>query len=232
MDSDKPKVLVELPDGRALIIPLLETLVELKLTTPPIIVVGYEAGTVKNALGGGYTYALQKRQLGTAHAVQSAMPEVADSADDVLVLYGDMPLVTKEAIAQIHTSHEQADSPLTMATVKVDDFNGWREAFESYGRVLRNENGEVVAIREYKDASDSERSIKEVNPSYFCINKAWLAEALTEIENENAQGEYYLTDLVAVAKSNGHAINSVTIAPELALGANTKEQLKRLAEFL
>jgi bifunctional UDP-N-acetylglucosamine pyrophosphorylase/glucosamine-1-phosphate N-acetyltransferase len=118
-----------------------------------------------------------------------------------------------------------------MATVKVDSFEGWKKAFFDFGRIIRDAAGKIVANVEKKDTTDEQKLITEVNPVYFCVDSAWLWKSLSEITPNNAQGEYYLTDLVKLACNQGHAIVSVEIPAEEALGVNTPEQ-KEIVEGL
>lgn len=226
MESDLPKVLVEL-SGKPLISHLLET-VDSVVDTPPVIVVGYKKELVQETLGQNYTYVVQEEQNGTAHAVGCALPQV--TTDNVLVLYGDMPFIKPETIIQLVESHSTSGAPLTIATTTVPDFSDWHTGFERFGRIIRKD-GQIVGITEYKDATKEERAIKEVNPAYFLMNTNWARGHIGNIDNHNAQGELYLTDLVKIARDEGSQIGSVAIDPHEALGANTVEELKFLEQF-
>lgn len=227
MESDLPKVLVPL-HGRPMIEHLLESIRQSNHGTPPVLVVGYDADVVRQTIGEEYTYVTQEEQLGTAHAVQVTEEELKGQSDDILVLYGDHPLVSAETINSITDAHEDSDSVLTMATTVVPDFDGWRECFYHYGRVVRDSIGRVRRIVERKDASEEEQQIKEVNPSYFCFDAAWLWQTLPAVDNDNAQNEYYLTDLLGLAIQNEEKVTTVQIDPMEAMGANTKDQLRVL----
>lgn len=229
MNSELPKVLVGLA-GKPLISHLLYT-VDTVSERPPIIVVGYEQDLVKHTLGSDYRYVVQEEQKGTAHAAGCALHEV--DAEHMLVLYGDMPFISSETLRALTASHVASTSPLTLATATVPDFSDWRAGFERFGRIIR-EDEEIVAIREFKDATESERAITEVNPAYFMFDTQWVRGHIERINADNAQGELYLTDLVGIARSEGNIINSLSIDPREALGANTREELEvleRIGDF-
>lgn len=231
MDSDLPKVLVPLVN-KPLISYLLEGVDQARFSTTPVIVVGYQADSVKEALGDNYTYVFQEQQLGTGHAVQVAQSELKHKAKTIMVLYGDHPFLRAETLQEIALTHVQSGEVLTIATTVVSDFNDWREGFYSFGRIIRNNEGNIDRIVEKKDASKEELEIQEVNPAYFCIDAEWLWKSLTNLRNDNAQGEYYLTDLVHMAIEEGRRIASVSIDPVEALGVNTKEQLALVEQFV
>ncbi len=114
-----------------------------------------------------------------------------------------------------------------MATVTVPDFLSWRAVFYHWGRIIRNGNNEIDRIVEFKDATDKEKEIKEVNPSFFCFKSTWLWKNIDKIDNNNAAGEYYLTDFAHLAKQQHHKIATVPINPEEACGVNTPEELEK-----
>jgi bifunctional UDP-N-acetylglucosamine pyrophosphorylase/glucosamine-1-phosphate N-acetyltransferase len=229
MGGELPKVLTQL-HGQPLISYLLKTLGTLSLSHRPVIVVGYRADMVQGALGAGYSYALQEPQLGTGHAVMVTKDVV--TAPHVAVLYGDTPFVSGEFLQKLFQTHAESGSVMTMATVTVPDFAEWRSGFASYGRILRGENGEVLAIREYKDANDAERAITEVNPGMYVFESKWLFEQLGNIGNVNAQGEYYLTDIVDLALQTGNTVPTLSMEPSEALGVNTPEHLEHAAQLV
>lgn len=231
MGADKPKVLVEMA-GKPLISHLLDELSELDLGHTPGIVVGYEAQKVKQALGGAYEYVLQENQLGTGHAVQQTKTFVQDQdPQSVLVLYGDMPLVQADTIKRMYNQHQSGEHDMTMATTDVDDFSGWKQGFESFGRIIRNDEGKITEIIEKDDANESQLSITEVNPSYLCFNPDWLWKHIDDIDANNSQDEYYLTELVEIAVESGAKLGSASVDPIEALGANTPEQLERMEKL-
>jgi len=119
-----------------------------------------------------------------------------------------------------------------MLTTEVIDFDEWREGFYAYGRILRNDDDQIVAIRELKDCFESEKQILEVNPGYYCFDSEWLWENIDKLQNTNQQKEYYLTDLVEMAVKQGEKIPSEKLDPIECLGINTKEQLELVGKLL
>lgn len=231
MDTDLPKALVPLK-GKPLIKHLLEAIAKSGISQNPILVVGQKRELVMNELGPTYHYAVQTEQLGTGHAVNSARQLAENQANHILVLYGDHPYVSAETIKNLAENHVQSGGVLTIATVNVPNFDGWRAGFFDFGRIIRNKSGQIVKIIEKKDATDIEKQITEVNPAYFCFKASWLWQHLPKIKNQNTQGEYYLTDLINLAQNQGYIISSITIEPREALGVNTTEQLATLEKDL
>lgn len=122
-------------------------------------------------------------------------------------------------------------SAITLATVKVKDFNNWRNNFSHWGRIIRK-GTRVAGITEFKDATDKEKKIKELNPALYSFDAKWLWKNLKKLKNENAQKEYYLTDLIKLAFSDGQKINSFEIDPREAIGINSKEELEVVERLL
>ena len=230
MGGDRPKALVPMAGT-----PLLRRVIDAAERTPlinkPIIVIGYKADEVIDAIGPHYKTALQTEQRGTGHAVQCAKEHVAQNTEHIMVLYTDHPLLTSHTITKITQAHLAHGGPVTMATAHLPDFKDWRGAFSGFGRVLRDEGGNIVGIRERKDANDIEAAIQEVNPAYFCFRADWLWKHLDKITTNNAQHEYYLTDLIAIAAQDNEPIHGIAIEPHEALGVNTPTDLA-LAESI
>lgn len=233
MDAgEMPKVLVPLY-GRPLITHLLHSIEGVQADTSAIIVIGYQAEMVKTALGPTYRYALQEQQLGTGHAVMSARAVAQEAGyDHVVVLYGDQPHISAEVINELIQTHLREHAAMTLMTVTVPDYSEWRAAIYNYGRIVRNDNGDIQGIVEKKDASDAQLEIKEVNPSFFCFRAEWLWENLPKLQNKNAQAEYYLTDMLGFAVAAGEKIASFSGDPLVALGANTKDELRLIEKVL
>lgn len=223
--GELPKVLVLLY-GRPIITHLLHSIEAVHADTNPIIVIGYQAEKVKEALGAGFRYAVQTKQLGTGHAAMQARPLAEGQYDHIVVLYGDHPHVPAEVINELIATHLRERATLTMMTVTVPDFEKWRAALYHYGRVVRDAAGNVVRIVEKKDAMPAELEIKELNPSYFCFRAEWLWENLSKLQNNNVQKEYYLTDMLEMAIKSGQKVASFAGDPLVALGVNTKEELR------
>ncbi|WP_220337180.1 MULTISPECIES: bifunctional UDP-N-acetylglucosamine diphosphorylase/glucosamine-1-phosphate N-acetyltransferase GlmU [unclassified Wenzhouxiangella] len=215
MNSARPKVLQ--PVGGQ---PMLAHLVEAARRLDPAairIVIGSGADQVREAIGGAdIDWVMQHERRGTGHAVVQALPSV-DAKSRVLVLPGDMPLIRAETLTRLLDS--QAD--LTVLSFVPENPTG-------YGRIVRSE-GRVTAIREEKDASEDERRIDEVNSGVLCAGAGDLSDWLGQVGDDNAQGEYYLTDCIGIAADQGCEVAAVvTEDPGEVLGANDRAQLAEL----
>lgn len=226
-----PKVLAPLY-GQPLISHLLHSIESVRASMPPIIVVGYRGDLVKQTLGPRYQYAYQEQQLGTGHAVMQARAIAQEAYEHVVILYGDQPHIPSETVNELIDTQLREKATISMMTVTVPDFNGWRTRFMHYGRIIRDERGDIIRIVEYKDATEEERAVRELNPGYYCFKAEWLWENLNKLQNRNVQGEYYLTDMLELAISSGEKVASFTGDPLSALGVNTKEELDELAQVL
>lgn len=224
-NKELPKVLIELK-GKPIIKYLLEAVRNSGVDDKPVVVIGQRAEEVKLALGSEYTYIFQTEQLGTGHAVLCTKEELENKAENIMVLYGDHPFVSPEMIKNLAKTHLKENKILTMATVRVPDYNNWRKPLYDFGRIIRDSQGEVCQIIERRDATPQQLKIKEGNPSYFCFKADWLWQNLAQLKNNNVQGEYYLTDLAGIACQQGQEIATVKIEPKEALGINTAGQLK------
>jgi bifunctional UDP-N-acetylglucosamine pyrophosphorylase / glucosamine-1-phosphate N-acetyltransferase len=203
----------------------------ISLRGQPIIVVGNKADLIKARLGPAYPYVYQAQQLGTGHAVAVTRAIVEGKAKHIMVLYGDHPFVSAQTIQKIAQTHLDSQAVLTMATTTVADFDDWRASFDLFGRVVRDDNNQILKIVERKDAMPEIAAIKEVNPAYFCFQADWLWSHIDKIQNNNAQAEYYLTDLVDLAFQEKQKIATVDISPREALGVNTAEHLDLLEKL-
>jgi UDP-N-acetylglucosamine diphosphorylase/glucosamine-1-phosphate N-acetyltransferase len=226
-----PKVLVPFL-GKPLIVHVLSQISRIAKSQKPIIVVGFLAEKVKQALGSRYEYVLQEEQLGTAHAV-SKTKDVVD-AENVLILYGDMPFITEESLRKFMRLHHDHKANLSMLTTKVPNFKNQFAGFENFGRIIRSpsvltKGKEIVKITEFKDCTEQEKQIKEVNPGVYMFNTKWLWQNIKKIKNKNAQKEYYLTDIVEIAIAQKEKIYSLEVSPKEVMGINSLEDLE-LAE--
>ena len=226
MNSDIPKVLIPLA-GKPILSHLMDAIEASGIDEKPAIVVGENQSLVENALGKDhYLYIRQDKPVGTGHAVACAEPYLKKNTDDLIVLYGDHPFVSAKTIKNLHALHKEKACAITMMTVTVEDFEGWRAPFYDFGRVIRNTKGDIRAIVEVRDATAEERTMQEVNPALFCFRAGWLWENLKKIDTRNAKKEYYLTDLVKIAISQNQCIASMSIDPREAVGINTPEHLE------
>ncbi|MEK7539407.1 MAG: NTP transferase domain-containing protein [Patescibacteria group bacterium] len=231
MKSDLPKVLLEVR-GKPMIERLLWAVQKSGVDDKPIIVVGYKKEEVINRLGDKYEYVVQEEQLGTGHAVISAEKILKNNAAHILVLYGDSPFLSSKTIKELVNRHLKSGVKITMATVKLPDFANSRAFFyKSFSRIVRDKNGKIVKDVQFRDASEEEKKIKEVNPCYFIFETKWLWEKLKTLNTNNKQKQYYLTDLVERAIEEGTKIESIKINPQEALAANSKEELEILEKL-
>lgn len=224
MGGNVPKALVPLR-GKPLISYLLQAIQNAAVCERPVIVVGKGADLLKKTLGESYNYIFQEERLGTGHAVKICKPYLQKKSEHILVLYGDHPFVSSETIRSLDEEHRKSHAAMSLMTVTVPDFSGWHASFYSFGRILRDARGKIFGIRELKDSNEREKEIREVNPSFFCFESEWLWENIEKLNNNNAQKEYYLTDLLGMAIAQNRNIVSIPIEPLLALGINTPEEL-------
>ncbi len=224
-----PKVLVMLKN-KPLILYVLEEMEKINQLAKPVLVVGFGAGKVQQVLGNNYLYAFQDKQLGTAHALQAAKNKV--KAENILVLYGDMPFIKAESLKDLIKQHFKSGSKVSMLTAETKNFKGGNVSLEHYGRIIRSPVGDIAGIVEYKDATDVQRKLKEVNPGIYMFQTKWLWENLKKIENKNKQNEYYLTDIVQIALSQGEKINSILVDTKEVLGINSREDLQIAEQLL
>lgn len=217
MKSDLPKVLHTLADR-----PLLQHVIDTARALEPeriVVVHGHGGDQVRAAIDGSkLVWVEQAEQLGTGHAVQQAIPSL-DGLDRVLVLYGDVPLIRLETLQQLL---QVAGGGFGLLSVELDDPSG-------YGRVERDAEGQVLHIVEQKDASPQQLAIREINTGIMVIPEERLHDWLSRLQNDNAQGEYYLTDVLAMAVAEGMPVAvSQPIDPVEAEGVNNQRQLATL----
>lgn len=224
MESELPKVL-HLVKG----IPIIERIYQnIKTVAPkPVVVVGYGAEEVKALLGDRVTYAYQREQLGTGHALLSARDILEEmGCSQILVTPGDHPLISEKTFRALLDIQATTGAKVTLASVSVPYFDGSFKSFDRFGRIVRDATGVVEKIVEYKDATEAERAIREVNTSYYCFDAKWLWENMDRLQNNNASHEFYLTDMVHLAREDGHVISTLSIEdPIEGLGINTPEEL-------
>jgi len=225
MKASVPKVLVE-ACGRPLVEHVLAALQPLQ-AQPVVIVYGHGGELVKEALAGrGLAFAHQPEQHGTGHAVQCALPALDGFAGDVLVLCGDTPLLTADALRGLVDNHRGADRALTVLSAELKEPG-------SLGRVLRGPDGRMTAIREAADATLEERAVREINTGVMVVEAAHLAGALHRLEPDNAQGEYYLTDVPALLLADGLFVDAFrTEDAGAALGVNNPDELAEAERLL
>ncbi len=191
-----------------------------------IVVVGFGGETVKEAMGDQAEFVVQKEQLGTGHAVQQTAPLLAAETGTVMVLCGDTPLLTGELLKKLYDAHKEAGAKATVLTAIMPDATG-------YGRIIRTAEGTVMKIVEQKDATEEERRVKEVNSGIYCFEAKELFAALEKVGCDNAQGEYYLPDVLEILRSQGEKIWAAAADDyESTLGINSRVQLSGAEKIL
>jgi bifunctional UDP-N-acetylglucosamine pyrophosphorylase/glucosamine-1-phosphate N-acetyltransferase len=228
MNSATPKVLHEAA-GRPILHYVLDACAQLGAATT--VVVGHGADEVRNACSAAADlhFVTQEPQLGTGHAVQVAMAAVGnynDTARSVLVLAGDVPLLRGSTLRRLCATRESTGASAALVSFKT-------AAPGSYGRIVRDENGRVISIVEAKDATTSQLRIDEVNASLYIFDERRLRESIKELRSDNAQGEFYLTDVVALMAKAGDRVEAMVLDdPSEAAGVNTANELSAIDRLI
>ena len=225
MRSKTPKVLHELL-GR----PLIEYPIRLLNDCGAgdiIVVIGHGASKVLSALKEfNVLTVIQGEQLGTGHAVMCARDLLVDRKGHCLIICGDMPLFKRESIGAFIEFHQKGKNSLSILSTMVSNPYG-------YGRIIRSDSGEVLGIVEEKDASFSQRSINEINTGTYLVENSTLLGCLESISNENVQGEYYLTDIVKIARARGESVGAFLLEDSSeSQGVNSRQDLARAERIL
>ncbi len=225
MKSKIPKVL-HILHGK----PLLKHVVDLAYKLKPekiFVVVGFQRNEVKKIFfSENVEFIDQKEQLGTGHAVLQVKPFLKNFQGEILVLSGDVPCLKESTVNEMIRNHRSNNAAVTILTAEKDNPYG-------YGRVVRNSNNTIEKIVEEKDCSNNEKTIKEINAGIYCFNKKILLESLEEIDQNNVQHEYYLTDLVKIAFDKSLSVAAVKVSnPNEVSGINTIEDLDKAESYL
>lgn len=226
-DHDLPKVLYPI-GGKPMIKYLINTFAKVGIHSP-IIVVGFKKEVVMKELGKDYEYAVQDKQLGTAHAVIAAKDALATHSGLTFIAYGDMPFWSIQTLEGMIELNAQTGVVLVIASAEVGpDY--------AYGRIIRDHDGRVLKVVEEKDATEKEKEVKETNGGLYLVDNTWLFKALEKIENHNAKNEYYLTDLISIAVAEEKGVEAYKVEnPKEAIGVNDEKNIKAaedaLAEF-
>ncbi len=225
MKSDLPKVFHEIL-GEPMLTYVLETVKKLN-PAQTYLVVGHKRDLIMDYYKDWpLKFVTQEEQLGTGHAVMQVKPHLKDFSGRVLVLAGDVPLLSEKTLKNLINFHAQNNAAVTDLTAELKDAG-------NYGRIIRKKNGEVIKIVEKKDASLEELKIKEINTGTFCFDKDALFAALAEVRSENAQQEYYLTDTLEILKKKGKSAYAFKASdPSEVLGINTKDELVAIEKTL
>ncbi len=193
---------------------------------PILIVIGFQGEKVMEAMGSGYQYIWQREQRGTGHALLVAEEALRGLDGDLLVLYGDTPLLKPETITELVRTKHQQGAVASILTTEMEDPTG-------YGRIIRGAEGLITAIVEQKDATQAQREIREVNTGVYCFSIPELLDALKKLSPKNAQGEYYLTDVFKILVDRGLTIAGLkTGDAEEVMGPNDRAQLARTENYL
>jgi bifunctional UDP-N-acetylglucosamine pyrophosphorylase / glucosamine-1-phosphate N-acetyltransferase len=219
MNSARAKVLHEV-GGRPMIDRVLAML-EAAGIEAPVVVTGHLEEQVRSHLGEAARCVTQAERKGTGHAVMQAEPAMAGFEGTVVVACGDVPLLRAETLREALEVFESRAAAGVVLTTELEDPAG-------YGRIMRRGGDEVERIVEHKDASEAERAVREINSGTYCFRSSALFSALGEVKNDNAQGEYYLTDVVEILIRRGERVCAYKIAdPAEAMGVNSPEELER-----
>ena len=220
---DLPKVM-RLADGKPLLHYVLEGL-DFIPKENTVIVVGYKKEEVMKGFP-EYRFAVQEEQLGTGHAVMSAEKALTGFSGPVLVCCGDMPLITGETYRAMAETWEESVAACVILTGTADEYL-------PYGRIVRDENGEFLRMVEEKDCSEEEKKITELNSGVYVFDCEKLFAALKRVRSDNAQGEYYLTDVPAIMRADGEkiALCKRELGSQI-IGVNTLEQLQQVERIL
>ena len=226
MKSGKAKVLHEI-FGKPMIMYVVETAKKIA-GNDVILVIGHQDDKVRKVVSedANVIFALQKDQLGTGHAVSCALPYLPDHTQEVIILCGDVPLLTFETVMRLFKDHIMAKRDISLLAVKINNPKG-------YGRVLFDEKMNVSGIVEEADASAKQKSIKTINTGIYCVKKEILFDSLKKIKSDNVQGEFYLTDVVELGYREGKVVG-VLIGDdsEETVGVNTIHDLMTVENIL
>ena len=227
MQSDLPKVMHEVA-GRPMVHWVVDACREAGAARI-VVVVGHRADLVRESLAdqADVEFVDQHEQLGTGHAVDQARNVLSDSpGHDLLILCGDGPLIRSETLDALLARHRESKAAATLATAIIEDPSG-------YGRIVRDGEGDFARIVEQKDANETELAIREVNPSYYCFQTGPLFDRLARTSNDNANGEYYVTDVFGITREDGHRVAVVDAVPaEDILSINNPDQLAEVDSIL
>ncbi|MBP2622626.1 bifunctional UDP-N-acetylglucosamine diphosphorylase/glucosamine-1-phosphate N-acetyltransferase GlmU [Streptococcus oricebi] len=224
MKSDLPKVLHKVA-GISMVEHVFRSVGAIE-PAKTVTIVGHKAELVEQVLAGQTDFARQTEQLGTGHAVMMAEPALEGLTGQTLVIAGDTPLITGESLKNLIDFHVNHKNIATILTAEAEDPFG-------YGRIVRNEQDEVLKIVEQKDASDFEKQIREINTGTYVFDNARLFEALKNINTDNAQGEYYITDVISIFRQNGEKVGAYTLKDfDESLGVNDRVALATAEEIM
>jgi UDP-N-acetylglucosamine diphosphorylase/glucosamine-1-phosphate N-acetyltransferase len=192
-----------------------------------IVIVGHQSDKVRESfLDPDLIFVEQMPQLGTGHAVMQAREVLCDYKGLTVILCGDVPLLKSETIRLLIHHHRDAQACVTVLTTEPPGPH-------AYGRIVKNHQGEILKIVEHRDATEAERNIMEINTGIYCVDTPFLFSALAQVKNDNQQKEYYLTDIVEIARRDGRKVHAFLTADYVeVMGINTFEELRKAGEHL
>jgi len=226
MESRKAKVLHEL-HGRPMVMYVVET-AEKCVKDNIILVIGNQAETVRKMVSQHpkVSFATQDDPLGTGHAVLSALPYLSEDIEQVVILCGDVPLITADTVLGLINDHVSARRDITVLGSQIDNPKG-------YGRILFDENRHVFGIVEESEATKQQKRIKIINSGTYCVKKDFLFDSLKKIKPDNIKGEFYLTDIIEIGYRGGKNIGVLIGSNNNEiLGINTRQDLKRVENMM
>jgi UDP-N-acetylglucosamine diphosphorylase/glucosamine-1-phosphate N-acetyltransferase len=192
-----------------------------------VVIVGHQADLIEETMNGeGLVFILQREQLGTGHAVLQAREYFRRFEGTILILCGDVPLLQASTVRELLERHHSANATVTVMTTVLEDPGG-------YGRIVKGAGDRILRIVEARDALEEEKKIREINTGIYCVEAPFLFEAAAAIDNRNAQMEFYLTDIIAIAIDKRKKAQSYTADDSLeVVGINTKEELEKAERIL
>jgi len=193
-----------------------------------IIIVGHQSEEVKASIGESQkvSFVKQKDLLGTAHAVQQTENSLRGFNGTVLILSGDVPLIREESLRLLLKNHRERGNDLTIMTTILTNPYG-------YGRIVRDSYGRVIKVIEERDATEEEKKIREINTGIYAVEKEFLFKAIKGVKRENAQSEYYLTDIIEIANKQGKRVSALSVGdPIEVMGINTRRELSDAERYL
>jgi UDP-N-acetylglucosamine diphosphorylase/glucosamine-1-phosphate N-acetyltransferase len=220
MKSDKAKVLHEILQ-RPMVLYVVETAKKVAGNNV-ILVIGHQAEKVRRVVSkeADIVFALQKEQLGTGHAVLCALPYIPSQVGEVIILCGDVPLLTENTLIRLFEDHIKAGRDVSLLAVEIENPKG-------YGRLLINENRELTGIVEESDATEGQKKVKLINTGIYCIKKKFLFDSIKKIKSDNVKGEFYLTDIIEIGYRNKNVMG-VLVGDDWkeTVGVNTGQDLQ------
>ena len=226
MKSEKAKVLHKLL-GKPMVLYVVETAMQIAGQNV-ILVVGHQAQKVRDVVSekAELIYAFQKEQLGTGHAVLCALPYIPPHIEEVVILCGDVPLITPQTVTDLVEDHLSKERDVSVLAVEIEDPRG-------YGRIIFDTNHRICAIVEECDAAEEQKRIKTINTGMYCVKKEFLSAVLPKVNAANAQGEIYLTDIIEIAYGAQKNIGAKIGGDHLeVMGINTRQELQRIESIM